>query len=170
MTKTIRNDYLESRSQNKTYTFYTGDLESFAKNILQNGRGNGTVCLIGTIPPEISTDMTNKGIMLAENTIIVTQKEIFKYKHHPKTTKGANIPLDDYHLIEAAIRDPAHIYEDTMQKRLVYVCTHPYHTDKMVKVVVVPNFKEHGTVANRVKSWGQVEKNKMKMPQYKEIK
>jgi hypothetical protein len=118
MTKTIRNDYLESRSQNKTYTFYTGDLESFAKNILQNGRGNGTVCL----------------------------------------------------LIEAAIRDPVHIYEDTMQKRLVYVCTHPYHTDKMVKVVVVPNFKEHGTVANRVKSWGLVEKNKMKMPQYKEIK
>ena len=28
--------------------------------------------------------------------IIVTQRQIFKYRNHPKTTKGANLPVEDY--------------------------------------------------------------------------
>ena len=78
--------------------------------------------------------------------IIVTQRQIFKYRNHPKTTKGANLPVEDYGIIEATLKNPTNIFEDTVQKHLVYVYTHPYYGDRLAKVVVEPNYRSRGTV------------------------
>ena len=69
--------------------------------------------------------------------------------------------MEDYSIIESALKNPMHVYEDKDQKRLVYVCTHQYHDKRLVKVVVEPNYKSHGSVVNLAKSWGIVEKSKM---------
>ena len=102
--------------------------------------------------------------------IIVTQRQIFKYRNHPKTTKGANLPVEDYGIIEATLKNPTNIFEDTVQKHLVYVYTHPYYGDRLAKVVVEPNYRSRGTVINLAKSWGIVEKSKMNGIQYRKIK
>ena len=102
--------------------------------------------------------------------IIVTQRQIFKYRNHPKTTKGANLPVEDYGIIEATLKNPTNIFEDTVQKHLVYVYTHPYYGDRLAKVVVEPNYRNRGTVINLAKSWGIVEKSKMNGIQYRKIK
>ena len=62
------------------------------------------------------------------------------------------------------------MYEDTVQTRLVYVCTHPYQERRLVKVVVEPNYKYHGIVMNIAKSWGVVEQTKMNGTQYRRLK
>ena len=161
---------VKTKNNGKSIAFYDGDLTEFAREILDQGRGNGSVCRICAIVPEIVADMRLKGKMLVSNDIIVTQKEVFKYRHHPKAVKGANIPLQDYNLIENALLTPTHIYEDTVQNRLVYVCTHPYHHGKLVKVVVEPNFKSHRFTVNIAKSWGIVQEENMRGEQFKCIK
>lgn len=83
--------------------------------------------------------------------------------------KGANIPIENYHFIEEAIQKPMHIYEDISKKELVYVYTHPYIEQKVVKVVVHPNYKKHGKVSNLAKSWGIVQEEDMKGRQYRMI-
>ena len=102
--------------------------------------------------------------------IIVTQRQIFKYRNHPKTTKGANFPVEDYRIIEAALKNPTNIYEDTAQKHLVYVYTHPYREDRLMKVVVEPNFRSHGTVVNLAKSWGIVQHENMRGGQFRLVR
>lgn len=150
--------------------YYDGDLCEFARDILTKGRGLGSVCLVCEVDPAISDDMGMQGVDMVSKNIIVTQRQVFKYKRHPKSKKGANIPLEDYDLIAKALKRPTHIYEDTVQKRLVYVCTHPYEGKRLVKVVVEPNFRSHGVVANLVKSWGIVQLENMRGGQYRMIK
>ena len=66
---------------------------------------------------------------------------------------------------------PLHIYEDTAQKELVYVFTHPYEQSKLVKVVVHPNYKLNGkTTINAAKSWGIVSEESLGNPQFVLIK
>ena len=113
--------------------------------------------------------MKANGVPLLVRDVVVTQRQVFKYRKHPKTRKGANLPVEDYALVEKALRQPTIIFKDTVQKRLVYVCTHPYHDSRMIKVVVEPNFKNRGAVINLVKSWGIVEPSKMKSLQYRQI-
>ena len=149
--------------------YYGGSLFQFATNLLTRGKGDGSVCRICEISPAIISDMLLKGLELQTKDIIITQRQVIKYRKHPKTNKGANIPLEDYVFIETALRNPLHIYEDTFQKHLVYVCTHTYCFDKLVKVVVEPNYRSHGIVINMAKSWGIVEKRKMKGKQYRQI-
>ena len=149
--------------------FYNGTLQQFATTLLANERGDGSVCRICEIHPAIVDDMRAKGKPLYSNDIIITQRQIFKYRNHPKSAKGAAVPLVDYVLIEETLRNPEHIYEDTAQNRLVYVCTHPYHENKILKVVVDPDFKYRGTIINIAKSWGIVEENKMRGIQYRLI-
>ena len=157
-------------AKKKELKIYKGTLCEFATNILTTGRGEGNVCRVCKISPTIADDMKAQGIELFSNDIIITQRQVFKYRKHPKTKKGANLPFEDYALIEATLKSPTHIYEDTVQKRLVYVCTHPYHNERLVKVVVEPNYKEHGSVINLAKSWGIVETSKMNGLQYRKIK
>ena len=80
------------------------------------------------------------------------------------------MPLSDYDLIEETLKSPMHIYEDTVQNRLVYVCTHPYHERRLVKVIIEPNYKCLGTVLNLAKSWGIVQEENMKGGQFRMIK
>ena len=161
---------VKTNNSSKSIVFYNGSLTEFAREILEKGRGNGSVCRICTVAPEIVADMRLKGEALVSNDIIVTQKEVFKYRHHPKAVKGANILLQDYNLIEKALLTPTHIYEDTVQNRFVYVCTHPYHHGKLIKVVVEPNFRSHRFTVNIAKSWGIVQEENMNGGQFKCVK
>ena len=164
------NKRVETQLRHCNIVFYNGTLHEYATEILAQGRGNGSVYCVCEIAPEIIADMNRKGKELFSNDIIITQRQIFKYRSHPKATKGASLPLSDYYLIKETLRNPTHIYEDIVQKRLVYVYTHPYHDKHLIKVVVEPNFKTEGTILNMTKSWGIVEKTKMKGPQYRQIK
>ena len=84
---------------------------------------------------------------------------------------GAVIPIEQYDLIENALKTPLHIYEDTAQKELVYVFTHPFEQSKLVKVVVHPNYRLNGkTIINAAKSWGFVSIESLENPQFVLIK
>ena len=151
--------------------YYHGSLKEFAEELLANGKGNGQMVVVAQLDDKVIEDMGNKGVALQSIFIVVTQQAVFKYAHHPKSKKGAVIPVEHYDLIEKALTTPLHIYEDTAQKELVYVFTHPYEQSKLVKVVVHPNYKLNGkTIVNAAKSWGFVEESKMKALQYTLIK
>jgi hypothetical protein len=151
--------------------YYHGSLKEFAEELLANGKGNGQMVVVAQLDDKVIEDMSNKGVALQSISIVVTQQAVFKYAHHPKSKKGAVIPVEHYDLIEKALTTPLHIYEDTAQKELVYVFTHPYEQSKLVKVVVHPNYKLNGkTIVNAAKSWGFVEESKMKALQYTLIK
>ena len=150
---------------------YQGSLRQFAEELLTNGRGNGQMIVIAQFDAITIEDMCNKGIALQSTAIVVTQQAVFKYAHHPKSKKGAVIPIEHYDLIEKALTMPLHIYEDTAQKELVYVFTHPYEERKLVKVVVHPNYKLNGkTIVNAAKSWGFVSEESLENPQFVLIK
>ena len=76
----------------------------FANDLLAKGRGEGEVCRICEISSAIINDMKTAGLELHAKDIIVTQRQVFKYRNHPKTTKGANIPVEDYGIIETALK------------------------------------------------------------------
>ena len=151
--------------------YYQGSLRQFAEELLANGRGNGQMIVVAQLDDKVVEDMSSKGVALQSTFIVVTQQAVFKYAHHPKSKKGAVIPVEHYDLIEKALTTPLHIYEDTAQKELVYVFTHPFEHERLVKVVVHPNYKLNGkTIINAAKSWGLVEESKMNAPQYVLIK
>ena len=151
--------------------FYQGSLKQFAEELLANGKGNGQMVVVAQLDDKVIDDMSNKGVTLQSLSIVVTQQAIFKYAHHPKSKKGAVIPVEHYDLIEKALTTPLHIYEDTAQKELVYVFTHPYEQSKLVKVVVHPNYKLNGkTTINAAKSWGFVSEESLENPQFVLIK
>ena len=137
--------------------FRSGSFLDYATEMLERGKGDGSVFRVCEIALEIANDLSTRGKTLLNKDIIITQRQIFKYRNHPKTTKGANLPLSDYDLIEETLKSPMHIYEDTVQNRLVYVCTHPYHERRLIKVVIEPNYKCLGAVLNMAKSWGVVQ-------------
>ena len=151
--------------------YYQGSLRQFAEELLANGRGNGKMVVVAQLDDAIIEDMRKKGVVLQTLAIVVTQQVVFKYVHHPKTRKGAVIPVDRYDLIEKALNTPLHIYEDTAQKDLVYVFTYPYEQGKLVKVVVHPNYKMKGKrVFNYTKSWGLVKEEDMLGKQFRMVK
>ena len=150
--------------------FRSRSFREYATEMLERGKGDGSVFRVCEIAPEIVNDLSIRGETLLSKDVIITQRQIFKYRNHPKTSKGANLPLSDYDLIEETLKSPMHIYEDTVQNRLVYVCTHPYHERRLVKVIIEPNYKCLGTVLNLAKSWGIVQEENMKGGQFRMIK
>ena len=151
--------------------YFQGSLRQFAEELLANGRGNGQMVVVAQLDNKVIEDMSAKGIALQSVAIVVTQQAIFKYAHHPKAKKGAVIPVEHYDLIETALKTPLHVYEDTAQKEIVYVFTHPYEAERLVKVVVHPNYKlTRKVVTNVAKSWGVVEESKMNEPQFRLLK
>ena len=151
--------------------FYHGSLKEFAEELLANGKGNGQMVVVAQLDDKVIEDMINKGVALQSVNIVVTQQAVFKYAHHPKSKKGAVIPVEHYDLVEKALTTPLHIYEDTAQKELVYVFTHPYEQSKLVKVVVHPNYKMSGKqIINATKSWGIVKEEDMLGKQFRIIK
>ena len=151
--------------------YYQGSLRQFAEELLAKGRGNGQMVIVAQFDDAIIKDMNKKGVTLQSDSIVVTQQAVFKYAHHPKSKKGAVIPIEQYDLIENALKTPLHIYEDTAQKELVYVFTHPFEQSKLVKVVVHPNYRLNGkTIINAAKSWGFVSIESLENPQFVFIK
>ena len=151
--------------------YYQGSLRQFAEELLANGRGNGQILVVAQLDDIVVKDMSYKGVTLQSVSIVVTQQAIFKYAHHPKSKKGAVIPVERYELIENALKTPLHIYEDTAQKELVYVFTNPFEQERLVKVVVHPNYKLNGkTAVNAAKSWGFVSEESLENPQFVLIK
>ena len=151
--------------------YYQGSLRQFAEELLANGRGNGQILVVAQLDDKVVDDMSKKGVTLQSVSIVVTQQAIFKYAHHPKSKKGVVIPVERYELIENALKTPLHIYEDTAQKEFVYVFTNPFEHERLVKVVVHPNYKLNGkTVVNAAKSWGSVSEESLENPQFVLIK
>ena len=151
--------------------YYQGSLREFAEELLSIGKGNGMMVEVAQLDEMVVVDMNNKGVTLQSVSIVVTQQAIFKYAHHPKSKKGAVIPVEQYDLIEQALNTPLHIYEDTAQKELVYVFTNPFEQERLVKVVVHPNYKLKGkTIVNATKSWGIVKEEDMFGKQFRMIK
>ena len=74
--------------------FYQGSLRQFAEELLANGRGNGQMFMVAQLDDKVIEDMSNKGVALQSISIVVTQQAVFKYAHHPKSKKGAVIPVD----------------------------------------------------------------------------
>ena len=149
--------------------YYQGSLRQFAGELLAKGRGNGQMVIVAQLDGAIIKDMNKKGMVLQSESIVVTQQTVFV--HHPKSKKGAVIPIEQYDLIENALKTPLHIYEDTAQKELVYVFTHPFEHERLVKVVVHPNYKlNRKTVINAAKSWGFVSIESLENPQFVLIK
>ena len=151
--------------------FYQGSLRQFAEELLAKGKGNGQMVEVAQFCDTVIEDAKQQGLELKTYSIMVMQKTIFKYAHHPKAKKGAVVPLDDYGLIEKALRTPLHIYEDPIQNEIIYVFTYPYDESKLVKVVVHPNYKVKGNLfINAAKSWGIVIKEAFDNSQYRMIK
>ena len=150
--------------------FRSRSFREYATEMLERGKGDGSVFRVCEIALEIANDLSIRGETLLSKDVIITQRQIFKYRNHPKTAKGANLPLADSDLVEETLKAPTHIYEDTVQNRLVYVCAHPYHERRLVKVVIEPNYRCHGIFMNIAKSWGVVEQTKMNGPQYRQLK
>lgn len=150
-------------------SYYNGTLTQYATELMEYGVGNGKVIKIGEIGKTVIEDLCKNGIILLNVDIVVGQSTIFKYRNHPKTVKGANIPIENYHFIEEAIQKPLHIYEDISKKELVYVYTHPYVERKIIKVVVHPNHKKHGRICNLAKSWGVIHEEDMNGRQYRMV-
>ncbi|MBR1513562.1 MAG: hypothetical protein IJ622_04635 [Bacteroidales bacterium] len=151
--------------------YYRGSLREFAVELLANGRGNGRMVEVAQFDDKVIEDMYNKGVVLQSSSIVVTQQAIFKYVHHPKSKKGAVIPVEQYDLIEQALNMPLHVYIDTAQKELVYVFTHPFEQERLVKVVVHPNYIiSRKLIVNSAKSWGFVSEESLDNPQFVLIK
>ena len=150
---------------------YQGSLRQFAEELLANGKGNGQMVEVAQFCETVIEDAKRQGLELRSSSILVMQKTIFKYAHHPKAKKGAVVPLDDYGLIEKALRTPLHVYEDPIQNEIIYVFTYPYDESKLVKVVVHPNYKvKRDQFINAAKSWGIVIKEAFDNSQYRLIK
>ena len=151
--------------------YYQGTLREYAEKILTNGKGTGQMVEVAQFCEAVIEDAKQQGMELKSYSIIVMQKTIFKYAHHPKSKKGAVVPLDDYDLIEKALRTPLHIYEDPIQNEIIYVFTYPYDESKLIKVVVHPNYKvKGGQFINAAKSWGIVINEAFGNAQYRMIK
>lgn len=152
-------------------SLYDGDLTKYANELLQSKKGNGAMVKVGDIGEAVKKDMEKNNLTMQTTAVIVMQNAIFKYTNHPKAKKGATVPVKDYGLIEKALQNPLHIYQDTAQKDLVYVYTYPYGKGRLLKVVVHPNFKVNGKLTiNNAKSWGIVKEEDMLGKQFRLIK
>ena len=151
-------------------TPYYGSLFDYASDILSAGRGNGSDYCAGAVSPTIINDLSKRGAKLKTENMSITQRQIFKYRNHPKERKGANLPVEDYNFIEQALTSPKNIYVDISKRNLVYVVTTPYRQNKIVKVVMHPNYVNNGKTTNLVKSWGIVKTEDMLAEQYIRIK
>ena len=167
--KTGKNDKTGlTKDLHKTLCY--GSLLDYAYEILSAGRGNGRDFCAGKVTPDIVNDLSRRGSKLETEIMSITQRQIFTYRDHPKERKGANLPFEDYLFIERALSTPTNIYVDISKKSLVYIVTTPYKQDKIVKVVLHPNYANKGKTTNLVKSWGIVKAEDMQSGQYIQIK
>lgn len=134
---------------------FKGSLQDFADKVLASGKASNEVKKLGMVDEAIIKDMKSKGVDLQSNELLITDKKILKYLSHPKEGKGAVIDPKRYSEIQKAINNPTHIYEDLTTKSIVYAYASKYD-DKVLKVIVHPNYMLSGNTVNLVKSVGIV--------------
>ena len=78
-------------------------IREVSDNLLAKGKGNGQMVFVAQLDDAVIKDMNKKGVALQSDSIVVTQQAVFKYAHHPKSKKGAVIPIEQYDLIENSI-------------------------------------------------------------------
>lgn len=149
---------------------YTRDLQSFADKVLAKGRINMSVYVFGRMSKTLLSDLHRRGVEVKSDLAAITDKTILKYRNHPKRAKGAVVSFHRFRIVEAAVKKPKNVYIDTKRSRLVYVSSVKYSKTKVLKVVVEPNQRIGKKYYNSVVSIGVVDKNNMKVKQYKKIK
>ena len=117
---------------------YHGPLRDYASEILSLGRGNGRDFHASKIPTVIINDLAGRGTTLDTDETTITQRQIFKYRNHPKKRKGANLPVEDYPYIEKAIASPANIYADISKKTWCMLSPRLTETTKSSKRYCIP--------------------------------
>ena len=150
--------------------YYDGSFMDFASQLLSIGRGDGSVCRVCALPYDIAEDMRLRGIGLSCSDIIVTQRQIFKYRNHPKSAKGAVVSVSDYGKIETALLNPPQLYVDDSKRDTAYIVAAPSSGGRLLKIVVQPNYKIHSWTCNVAKSCGWVHESDMLGTQYRRIR
>lgn len=149
---------------------YVNSLQDFANRVLKDGRERGSIYHFGMINPRIAADLRRGGLVLKSQRVAIQDKTILKYRTHPKKEKGATIGTRRYRMAQNAIMKPKNIYRDTKSGGFVYIGTKRYEENKVVKVVLQPNFKKKKRYYNMIVSIGIVNKANMNSKQYVKIK
>ena len=122
---------MERPSENKKgLVLFEGSLKDYAEMLLKDKRGDGSVISLGEIHEAVIEEVSKRDIHLVDTRIIIDQHAVTKYFAHPKSRKGAALPIDAYGLIETAAKTPQRIYEDASHGDLVYVYSSPYQEGK----------------------------------------
>lgn len=145
-------------------------LQQFADEVFADGKKRGKTLIIGTIQSEIKLDYESKGFFLESEEVVIDDGTLLKYKVNTKEKKEAVIDNSRFAEVVEVVNNPAHIYEDTNQRDIVYVGTRDYATGKVLKIVIHPNYKKKGKVFNYAKSIGVVNEREMNHPQFRIIK
>lgn len=153
--KSVRDKVKGSRHTNYT----DKPLQEFANEVFESKKTQNKLKVLGKIDQSITTDAANKNVFLISNDIVISDKIIAKYINHPKERKGAVIDRNRFSEIETAIANPTNIYEDLKSKSLVYVYTSPYDKNKILKLIIEPNYKIKKATVNMLKSIGIVDKS-----------
>ena len=161
---------MEQNNSKKEFRLYDGTLKEYIEELWKNKRGDGTVVKLGDIHPAIICELAKINILLEDTRVIIDQRSATKYFTHPKSKKGALLPIDEYELLEKAVVNPFKLYEDATQGDLVYIYSYPYTSGKLVKLVVQPNYQKNGRTYNNAKSWGIIQEGNLNNPkQYRLI-
>ena len=161
---------MEQINLKNIFKIYKGTLREYTEELWINKRGDGSVVDLGEMHPAVISELVKKNIVLKDTRILVDQRSATKYFVHPKSKKGSLLPVDEYGLLEKAVKQPLKIFEDATQGDLVYIYSYPYKQGKIVKLVVQPNYRKNGRVYNNAKSWGIVQEGNLNNPkQYRLI-
>lgn len=159
-----------SFDKKKSLILFEGSLKDYAEMLLKEGRGDGSVISLGEIHETVTKELLKRDILLVDTRIIVDQHSVTKYFAHPKNRKGAVLPIAEYGLIENAVKNPMKIYEDASHGDLVYIYSYPYQEERLLKLVIQPNYHKNGRTYNNTKSWGIVQAANLNNPtQYRLI-
>jgi len=137
---------------------YNGSLQEFVDEVIKSKRTNNTVKNLGSFPESIIKDLQKNGIEIESNKIFISDKKILKNLDHSKRQKGAAIDMQRFDEVVKAINQPVAILKDKKSKSLVYAYASNYD-DKMIKIIIEPNYKIDDSVVNLAKSIGVVKKS-----------
>lgn len=137
---------------------HKGNLADFVKTVIEKGKPSNLVNEIGFIPPLIQKKLRKEGVELVTDKIFISDKKVLRHLNHKKRAKGATLSVSEFSRVEAAVNNPQLILRDKKSKTLVYVFADNYNTEKMIKVIVEPNYSINGNVVNLAKSIGVVSK------------
>lgn len=155
----------------------SGKIIDFAKQTIASGVSRGRKMKIGRLKNLLGMKRQRKYGFTNSAPLYLTDDTIIKYVNHPKAKKGATVPLELLPAVVRALNNPKALYIDrtpknTARNNLVFVgtITHPKYKNKVIKAIVHVDFKAHGEVFHKVKSFGIVDRITLNDPIYHKIK